>query len=163
SYLVFGFGDLEMVRSPGGRAHDVGYAFLVEHVSAEQLGGGERSWLQRGFLALSLYLLPPPEQRLVEFLLLLPAAALIICVFRNLSGLHSFGPFAPALVGLSFRDIHSLPGMILFVSIILIGWLMRRGLDRFHLLQVPRVAVMLSLVVVMLITAIMLANFNDMP
>jgi hypothetical protein len=164
SYLVFGFGDMEVVRSPGGRARDLSYAFLVEHVAAEAAGPeGERSWLQRAFLAVSLYRLPPPEQRLVEFLLLLPAAALVICVYRNLIGLHSFGTFAPALVGLCFRDMHSLPGMLVFVGIILVGWLMRRLLDRYHLLQVPRVAVMLSLVVVMLITAIVLGNFHDMP
>jgi hypothetical protein len=164
SYLVFGFGDGEVVRSPGGKAHDLSYAFLVEHIDAAELGQGqERSWLQRGFLAVSLYMLPPPEQRLVEFLLLLPAAALIICVFRNVIGLHSFGTFAPALVGLCFRDLHSLPGMMVFVGIILVGWLMRRVLDRFHLLQVPRVAVMLSLIVILLISAIVFANFQDMP
>src|SRR5262249_9772252 len=163
SYLGFGFRDLEMVRSPGGRAHDVGYAFLVEHVSAEQLGGGERSWLQRGFLALSLYLLPPPEQRLVEFLLLLPAAALIICVFRNLIGLHSFGTFAPALVGLAFRDLRSWPGIVIFASILLVGWMMRRLLDYYHLLQVPRIALMLSLIVIVLILAVVGANYHDMP
>jgi hypothetical protein len=140
------------------------YGFLVEHVAADPtVEQAQRSWLQRAFLAVSLYVLPPPEQRLVEFLLLLPVAALIICGYRNIIGLHSFGTFAPALVGLCFRDIHSLPGILVFVSIILIGWLMRRVLDRYHLLQVPRVAVMLNLVVVMLIMATLLGNFYDMP
>ena len=55
-------------------------------------------------------MLPPAEQRLVEFLLLLPVAALIICVFRNVIGLGSFGTFAPALIGLAFRDLQQLAG-----------------------------------------------------
>jgi 7 transmembrane helices usually fused to an inactive transglutaminase/Transglutaminase-like superfamily len=157
SYLVFGFGDLEMARSPGNHAHNLGYAFLVEHVPADQ--PVDRSSL-RGVLT-ALYMLPPPDQKLVEFLLLLPIAALIVCLFRNLIGLSSFGTFAPALVGLCFREVHSLPGLLVFVSIILIGWLLRRALDRYHLLQVPRVAFLLSLVVVVLITMIVAANYQD--
>src|SRR5262249_26693933 len=122
---------------------------------------GQMSTLRRTLRALSLYRLPPAEQRMVEFLLLLPLAALIICIFRNIIGLYTFGTFAPALVGLAFRDLHSMPGILIFITIVLIGWLMRRLLDYYHLLQTPRVAVMLSLVVIVLITAIVAANFED--
>jgi len=50
-----------------------------------------------------------------------------------------------------------------FTTIVLIGWLMRRVLDHFHLLQVPRVSLMLSLIVIVLILAIVGANMNDTP
>jgi hypothetical protein len=46
---------------------------------------------------------------------------------------------------------------------VLIGWGMRRILDSYHLLQVPRTAFMLSLVVVVLIAGIVAANFHDLP
>jgi hypothetical protein len=105
-----------------------------------------------------LFALPPAERRLVEILLLLPIAALIICVFRNVIGLRSFGTFAPALIGLAFHDLHSLPGIFVFVTILLIGWLMRRVLDHYHLLQVPRVATMLTLIMMVLISAVVCAN-----
>jgi hypothetical protein len=95
--------------------------------------------------------------------LLLPIAALIVCIFRNIIGLDSFGTFAPALVGLAFRDLGSLPGIVVFLSIVLIGWIMRRVLDRYHLLQVPRKAFMLSLVVLVLIGGILAANYHDLP
>jgi hypothetical protein len=78
-------------------------------------------------------------------------------------GISSFGTFAPALVGLAFRDLHSLPGMLVFVSIVLIGWAMRRVLNGFHLLQVPRTALLLTLVVIVLIFAIVAANFRELP
>src|SRR5207253_8800317 len=100
---------------------------------------------------------------LVEFLLLLPIAALIVCIFRNIIGLDSFGTFAPALVGLAFRDLGSLPGIVVFLSIVLIGWIMRRVLDRYHLLQVPRKAFMLSLVVLVLIGGSLAAHYHDLP
>jgi hypothetical protein len=160
TYLVFGFSDQPLVR--GRHVKDLDYAFLVERTAAEEPGDGA-SPLRNFFTAVSLYQLPPAEQRLVEFLLLLPAAALIVCVFRNMIGMNSFGTFAPALVGLAFRDLHSLPGILVFVSVLLIGWLLRRVLDYYHLLQVPRVALMLSLIVVVLIAAIVAFNHQHLP
>ena len=72
--------------------------------------------------------LPPTDRQLVEFLLLLPVAALVCCVVRILIGLHTYGTFAPALLGLAFREVHSLIGIAVFVGILLCGWLLRRGL-----------------------------------
>src|SRR5207248_3084799 len=147
TYLVLGFGDVPVAR--GRNVRDLNYAFLIEKTLPEEAAGAtEASPLRRLFRAVSLFMLPPHQQRYAEFLLLLPVAALIVCLFRNVIGLHSFGTFAPALVGLAFRDLHSMPGLLVFASILLVGWLIRRVLDYYHLLQVPRVAVMLSLVVV---------------
>jgi hypothetical protein len=162
TYLVFGFGDMQLVR--GHNVRDLNYACLVEpQARPEDLTRPlSVSGLHGFFAAISLHNLPPAEGHLVVFLLLLPLAALIVCVYRNLIGIHSFGTFAPALIGLAFRELESLPGIMVFVSVVLIGWGMRRVLDRFHLLQVPRTAFMLSLVVVLLITAIVAANFQEL-
>jgi hypothetical protein len=161
TYLVFGYGELTMVR--GRNVRDLDYACLAEHQTRAAAEEVEKStWLQRFFAHVSLYALPPAEARLVEFLLLLPIAALIICLFRNIIGLTSFGTFAPALIGLAFRSLESLPGILVFVSIVLIGWGMRRIMDRYHLLQVPRTAFMLSLVVIVLISGIVAANYQDL-
>lgn len=163
TYLIFGFGDRPVVYGKHVSALD--YAFLVEHTAPEAAGlpaPAQPHGLYGFVRRLALDALPGPEQRLVEFLLLLPIAALMVCLFRNVIGVNSFGTFAPALVGLAFRDLASLPGIVVFLGIVLIGWGMRRVLDRFHLLQVPRTAVMLSLVVILLIGAIVAANFRDM-
>jgi hypothetical protein len=162
TYLVFGFNDLSMAR--GRHLHDLDYCFLVERLAPASVAAAESlSPAQRLLTALSLYALPPAEQRLVEFLLLLPIAALIVCLYRNVIGLYSFGTFAPALVGLAFRDLHSMPGILVFVSIVLVGWVLRRFLDHYHLLQVPRTAFLLSLVVMMLIAVVVAANFQNPP
>lgn len=160
TYLVFGHGDMALVR--GHNVRDLDYAFLVEHSSQFADGPESASAVENFFHKVSLHSLPPREARLVEFLLLLPIAALIICLFRNIIGLHSFGTFAPALIGLAFRSLEGMPGILVFVSIVLIGWGMRRVLDRYHLLQVPRTAFMLSLVVLVLISAIVAANYEDL-
>ncbi len=156
--LILAYDDQPPVRAR--QVRDLDYAFLVEHVATQR---EEAFGLKAFFRTVSLFSLPPAEQRLVEFLLLLPVAALIICVFRNLIGMTSFGVFAPALVGLAFRDLRSWPGVLIFVSILLVGWLMRRVLDSFHLLQVPRVALMLTLIVLVLVLSVLLANFHDFP
>jgi hypothetical protein len=158
NYLLFGFGDIALVR--GINIVDLDYSFLVEGKSTASATVPVSS-LQRFFQRISLYALPPAEWRLVEFLLLLPVAALVICICRNIVGLPSFGTFAPALIGLAFREEHSRPGIIVFVAVLLIGWCMRRLLDRFHLLQVPRTAFMLSLIVALLIGLILAANYRD--
>lgn len=162
TYLVFGHNDMSLVR--GHNVRDLEYAYLVEHSShfAHEPPVETATPLESFFHKISLHALPPTEARLVEFLLLLPIAALIICVFRNVIGLQSFGTFAPALIGLAFRSLEGMPGILVFVSIVMIGWGMRRVLDRYHLLQVPRTAFMLSLVVLVLIGAIVAANYEDL-
>jgi hypothetical protein len=56
-----------------------------------------------------------------------------------------------------------MPGIAAFVGILLLGWLMRRFLDSYHLLQVPRTAFLLSTVVVILIGGVVAANYHDLP
>jgi hypothetical protein len=158
TYLVLGFGEPRVAVGHGvGR---LTHAFLVERLAAHP--AAERPWAYRFFAAASLYDLPPAERKLAEFLLLLPVAALIVCVFRNLIGVQTFGTFAPALVGLAFRELHSLPGVLLFVVVLLVGWLLRRALGRFHLLQVPRTALLLTLVVTTVLTFVVLAHRNHL-
>jgi hypothetical protein len=156
TYLVLGSDDEAVVR--GRNVKDLDYAFLVERAAVGDAEAGAASPLRKAFTAISLYALPPAERRLVEVLLLLPLAALVICVFRNVIGLSSFGTFAPALVGLAFRELRSLPGILVFVSVLLVGWLMRRVLDQYHLLQVPRIALMLTLIMLVLIGIVVGAN-----
>ncbi|MFO0845786.1 MAG: 7TM domain-containing protein [Gemmataceae bacterium] len=156
TFLVLGFGDRPVIT--GKRVSDLKYTLLVERLGKDAPADADESRLRRAFKGLSLYQLPAADRRLVEVLLLMPVAALIICLFRNVIGLHSFGTFSPALIGLAFHDLNSLPGLFVFVSILLVGWLLRRALDRYHLLQVPRIATMLTLIMGVLIGLIVLSN-----
>lgn len=98
------------------------------------------------------------DLRTVEFLLLLPPATLLVCFFRNVIGLTSFGVFAPALLGLAFREVQSPLGIFVVLTIIAAGWWLRRGLNELHLLQVPRTSLLLSCIVVMLLVLISVTN-----
>jgi hypothetical protein len=161
TYLVFGYGDLRLVR--GRNVSGLTCAFHVARLPANAAPAPDETWPHCLFTRLSLHALPPAEQRLAEFLLLLPVAALVICVFRNVIGVASFGTFGPALIGLVFREMGNVLGIAVFAGLILAGWRCRRLLDRFHLLQVPRTALMLSVVVVMLIGLIAAASHYQYP
>jgi transglutaminase-like putative cysteine protease len=160
NYLVLNVGEQDVVR--GGKS------ILKANFAAEKLvesSGGDAdapAWGSSFWRKLSLYRLRPPEQHLVRFLLLLPLAALIVSFFRTVIGLPTFGTFAPALMGMAFLDLDVLPwGLTAFAVLVLAGWALRRLLDRFHLLMVPRVSVLLTLLVLMLVTGIVVgANFG---
>ena len=107
--------------------------------------------------------LPPAERQLVVFLLLLPVAALVCCVIRNVIGLHTYGTFAPALLGLAFGEVESPVGVFVLLVVLSVGWVFRRGVTRLNLLQVPRSAVMLSLVVALLLAFILVSNARGRP
>jgi hypothetical protein len=107
--------------------------------------------------------LPPSDRQLVEFLLLLPVAALVCCIARVVIGLHTYGTFAPALLGLSFREVESVAGVFLLVVVLTVGWVARRGLARLNLLQVPRSAAMLTLVVTLLLVYVLYSNSRGRP
>lgn len=91
-----------------------------------------------------------PSRELLEFLLLLPVAVTLVCVVRVVVGLTTFGTFAPALLGLAYRDIDSPLGVFVLLTILFAGWFLRQVVGRLHLLQVPRTSFMLSSVVLML-------------
>jgi transglutaminase-like putative cysteine protease len=143
SYLALGHGDRPLVTAR--RVSGLQYAFTAEKLASGEQGSHD-SKLKRAFKSISLFRLPPADRKLVEVLLLLPIAALIICVFRNLIGMTSFGLFTPALIGIAFHEVESWPGVVIFLTILLAGWAMRRILDGYHLLQVPRVALLLTLI-----------------
>ncbi len=95
----------------------------------------------------SLFRLPTEFQRTFRILLLVPIGALMICILRNVVGFPTFGIFMPVLMALAFRNTGLGYGLLVFAGVILIGYGVRRSLDRFHLLLVPRLSVLLTLVV----------------
>jgi hypothetical protein len=103
---------------------------------------------QASFLARwSLFSLPPNAQEVFRVLLLVPIGALIVAFLRNVVGLNTFGTFMPILIAIAFRQTELLTGLTLFFAVILVGYGIRTGLDRFKLLLVPRLSVILTFVV----------------
>lgn len=156
-YLVLHIGDDDIVRQKGTVP---AFGFVVDAgTSAVTSDEQTPSVAQRLWRLLSFSSLRPAEQHLVKFLLLLPLAALIVSVFRIVIGTPTFGTFGPALLGLAFLDVQSLRwGLVIFVAIVLVGWGLRHFIEGFHLLLVPRMAILLSLIVLFLILVVSIAS-----
>lgn len=153
--------DAEPVRGHGATFT---YGYLIQALQTGVAGSGDEpaTGAETFWRTLSLYSLHPAEQHVVKFLLLLPVAALIVSVFRTVIGTFTYGTFGPALLGLAFLNFRALPwGLTIFVLTVLIGWLMRHLLDRYHLLLVPRSAILLTLVCGFLIFVIVVASHQQ--
>jgi hypothetical protein len=147
TYLPLAVGGVPTFRiSSGGRA-DIRWSLSREVVSRWSLHW-ERIRRSNRFLdRWSLFQLPPEFQRTFRILLLVPIGTLIIGFLRNMIGFPTFGVFMPVLMALAFRSTGLAYGLSIFAGILLVGYAVRRGLDKLRLLLVPRMSVILTLVI----------------
>ncbi len=101
------------------------------------------------------------SQNLLKIIIMLPLGALVTVIFRNVIGVETFGTFLPALIAAAARETGLFWGMIGFTLIILISAAIRKGLDWMQLLHSPKMAVMFTMVVIVMLTTTGLAvNFG---
>ena len=98
----------------------------------------------------SLYSLPVHTQNVYKILLMVPLGAFVVVVMRNLIGVKTFGTFMPVLIALAFRETELLWGKILFGLIVGLGLLLRDYVEQLKLLLVPRLASVLTMVVLLM-------------
>ena len=83
----------------------------------------------------------------VILLLMLPVIVTLIAFFRQVVGIKAFGIYTPAIVTFAFLAVPQLRyGVIVFISVILVGMLMRFALKGLRILYLPRVAITLSII-----------------
>lgn len=82
-----------------------------------------------------------------KMLLLLPLGAAVVVFMRVLVGVQTAGTFMPVLIALAFLQTSLVPGLLSFVSVVLIGLVMRSYLSRLSLLLVSRIATLIVLVI----------------
>lgn len=102
------------------------------------------------FSFVSLYRLPPHVQEIFETILLIPLGALVLCIARNLLGVPTFGMFTPILLTVFFKETSLGFGLFFFLSVVAIGIGERYLLDKLYLLAIPRLSIVLTLVILLL-------------
>jgi len=75
-------------------------------------------------------------QTTFRILMLVPIGALMICLLRNIIGFPTFGIFLPVLMALAFRNTGSGLRLGIFWGVVLIGYVIRRWIDKLRLLLV---------------------------
>jgi hypothetical protein len=103
------------------------------------------------FSRLSLYRLPLPLQTMFTTIMLIPIGTLVLSIARNLIGIPTFGIFTPILLTLFFKETSFGFGFLFFSIVVLIGIGERYVLDKFYLLAVPRLSIILTMVIMLMI------------
>jgi len=91
------------------------------------------------------------SQNLLKIIIMIPIGAFVVVVFRNVIGLETFGTFLPALIAAASRETGLLWGLVGFMLIIVITSLVRKLLDWVHLLHSPKMAILLTIVVIVML------------
>ncbi len=102
------------------------------------------------------------SQNLLKIILMIPLGALVVVIFRNVIGFETFGTFLPALIATAARETGLWWGLAGFFFIILISALLRKFLDYLQLLHSPKMAVMLTVVVILMMLMTIFAVQSSM-
>jgi len=95
----------------------------------------------------------------VILLLMLPIIATFIAFLRQVVGIKAFGIYTPLIITFAFLATNGLKyGIFIFLAVILSGMLMRFVLKPFRLLYLPRVAIMLSVVALVILGTLFLGG-----
>ncbi len=141
--------------SDGGANVEAALSVRQEPLPGILLGGGEKHWTR----VFDLDRLPMAIQDIIAVLLIMPIGALATAVFRNIVGLPTFGTFTPSLIAISFNFADWRTGVLILLVVWSSGVVFRRGLDRLKLLLIPRLGILLTLVVTILIFSISVVDY----
>lgn len=157
-YFIWWTGDRELTTVRGAGISELQISTRKQIKSALDLAT-ERSRLSESKIGLiSILQLPLQTQSVYEVLLLIPFGILVIVLLRNFVGLSSFGTFAPVLIALAFRETELFKGIMLFIMIVSLGLGFRFYLERLRLLLVPRLAAVVTIVVLLMTAISILSN-----
>lgn len=82
----------------------------------------------------------------VTLLLMFPLIATLVAFFRQVVGIKAFGIYTPSIIIFAFLATDIKYGLALFISVILVGMVVRFFMKKFRILYLPRVAITLSIV-----------------
>jgi hypothetical protein len=148
--LLWWRGDRPVAQVSGATLDDLRFSVRRNAVDGLALANARTEKQDSVFSALSLYRLPVETQSVYSVLLLVPLGALIIVLLRNVVGVRTFGTFMPVLIALSFRDTGVVAGIVLFSIVVSAGLLIRFYMEHLRLLLVPRLAAVLTIVVLLM-------------
>ncbi len=143
-YLVLYKGDVVLLRHSGLAKID--YYFSVNF---ETMPPVDQPW--------SLYILPVHFHGVTKMLLLIPLGTLIVALTRIIIGIPTFGTFGPILLAIAFEEVLLVPGLLFVTLVLTINCLVRRLLDHLKILIIPKLAILVTMVVLILISVMMLS------
>ncbi len=161
-FLVWQYGTDALFEVAGGKSPQ--FSLTVSPTPMNALSAAKTRGLQAesNLMRFSLLTLPVNVQETYKILLMLPIGAFIILLLRNFIGLMTFGTFMPVLIALAFRETQVIWGVLLFTIIVSFGLLVRFYLDELRLLLVPRLAVILTVVILLMLFISVMSQSLDL-
>jgi hypothetical protein len=157
-YIVFWHGSGPLVTLEGADQSAVNISIQKLQREAVEAATARMQMISPVLDGLSLYSLPLATQNVYQIMLLVPIGAFLLVIMRNVIGIKTFGTFMPVLIALAFRETQLLWGMILFVVVVSVGLMIRFALDRLKLLLVPRLASVLTIVILLMLMLSIITN-----
>jgi len=151
NFLIWQYGLNPLFEVIGGKKAIFSLTVSPTPINALSVAKARGLQTDSEMLRFSLLQLPVNTQETYKILLTVPIGAFIILLLRNFIGLKTFGTFMPVLIALAFRETHVLWGITLFIIIVSFGLLARFYLDQLRLLLVPRLAAILTIVILLMI------------
>lgn len=158
SFLVFWHGSDSLVDISGADKVTTEIAINKLEQAAVEAATARTRFMSPVLEGISLYSLPLSTQKVYEILLLVPLGAFLLVIMRNIIGLQTFGTFMPVLIALSFRETQLIWGIILFTVVVSVGLMLRFALERLKLLMVPRLAAVLTMVILLMMIMSIVTN-----
>ncbi len=160
NYLTLYRGDRALFR----HSRDIGYRYLFRidrrMVPRQQTDANRRALGALGLWGVFEKLGIPLD--LLKVIIMIPVAALIVVIFRNVLGIRTFGTFLPALIAAAATRTGFVWGALAFLGLIAFVSLVRRLTARLELLHSPQLGVLLTTVVgAMLLTGALAASIGD--
>lgn len=150
-FLTWQYGGEPMFDVIGGKKPQLTLTVSPTPINALSIAKAHGLQNESQLLRFSLLQLPIHIQETYKILLTVPIGAFIILLLRNFIGLRTFGTFMPVLIALAFRETHVIWGVMLFTIIVSFGLIARFYLDQLRLLLVPRLASILTVVIMLMI------------
>ena len=150
-FLIWQYGNEPLYNVSGGSKAQFNLTVSPTPINALSVAKSRGLEADSQLLRFSLLQLPVNVQATYKVLLTVPIGAFIILLLRNFVGIKTFGTFMPVLIALAFRETHVIWGISLFVIIVSFGLLARFYLDQLKLLLVPRLAAILTVVILLMI------------
>ncbi len=100
---------------------------------------------------------------LMMVILLIPIAASVVSFSRTVIGLHTFGTFMPSLIAVSFIMTGYWAGSLFFMSIMIMTGLLNLMLFKIRILHLPRLVIILTFVVMVVMVTSAFATQLGVP
>lgn len=149
-FLIWWEGEAPLLELEGGTNPHTSFTVSGSDASSLVLATETGRLAQSPWYEFSLFGLPLRTQELYRVLVMIPVGVFLIVLLRSFVGIETFGTFMPALIALSFRETRLFAGLVLFTLLLAVGMVVRAYLDQLRLLLVPRLAVVVTMVVLIM-------------